>query len=77
MILGLFGMGVYVEAKNRYGWQAAYPQKNAVVDLTQAQKLQYLAALWVHIIDTPDSHDESQLALRLHIIAILGLSRPP
>ena len=46
------------------------------MDLTQAKQLQDLPALWVHVIDTPDSHDKCQLAFWLHIVAIVGLCLP-
>lgn len=55
---------------------AAYPEEYAVVDLAQAQQLQDLLRLWVHVVDTPDAHDEGELGLRLHIEAVLGLSCP-
>ena len=46
------------------------------MDLAQAQQLQDLARLGVHVIDAADADDEGQLALRLHVEAALALGLP-
>lgn len=46
------------------------------MDLTQAQELQDLAALGVHVVDTPYADHKGQLALRLHIETVAGFRLP-
>lgn len=53
-----------------------YLDEDAIVDLAQSQQLEDLAALGVHVIDTPDAHHKGQLGLWLYIEASLCLCIP-
>ena len=55
---------------------AAYPDEDAIVDLTETQQLQDFPSLWVHIINTTDANHKGHLGLRLNIEAALDLGLP-
>jgi len=53
--------------------------EHAIVDLPQSEQLQNLLDLWANLVDTPNSHDESQLRVSrdVKVASLLGLTLQP